>query len=73
MAWTDHNKSCCPTLRDKQGGRHREGHHAFAFRRGRGIVLCRPFTSAQAAPAAQGKNPLSLAYNIKPWTGDLTA
>lgn len=29
------------------------------------------FTSAQAAPAAQGKNPLSLAYNIKPWTGDL--
>ena len=24
------------------------------------------FTSAQAAPAAQGKNPLSLAYNIKP-------
>lgn len=29
------------------------------------------FTCAQAAPAAQGKNPLSLAYNIKPWTGDL--
>ena len=46
-----------------------EGHHAFAFRRGRGIVLCRPFHLR--APAAQGKNPLSLAYNIKPWTGDL--
>ncbi|MBR8654374.1 transporter substrate-binding domain-containing protein [Achromobacter sp. Marseille-Q0513] len=29
------------------------------------------FTTAQAAPAAQGKDPLSLAYNIKPWTGDL--
>ena len=28
------------------------------------------FTCARA-PAAQGKNPLSLAYNIKPWTGDL--
>ena len=29
-----------------------------------------PFSPARK-PRAQGKNPLSLAYNIKPWTGDL--
>ena len=67
----DHNKSSCPTLRDKQGGRHRRGTSCVRVSSWPRHCACRPFTSAQAAPAAQGKNPLSLAYNIKPWTGDL--
>ena len=67
----DHNKSCCPTLRDKQGGRHRRGTSCVRVSSWPRHCAAALFTSAQAAPAAQGKNPLSLAYNIKPWTGDL--
>ena len=34
-------------------------------------MLCRPFHLRASRASSAGQNPLSLAYNIKPWTGDL--